>query len=172
MVQKHIDIRPFRTDEADSYSAIRLMALETNPEAFGSTAESERARGIEYFESKVKTGRVFGGFEGGRCIGMAGYYPLEGEKFAHKAVLWGVFVAPCYRGRNLASLLVRAVLGQACTEVEVINLSVVANNAAAIAVYGKHGFRAYGTEPKALKLGSVYVDEVLMSCDLSETMPA
>jgi RimJ/RimL family protein N-acetyltransferase len=45
---------------------------------------------------------------------------------------------------------------------EQVLLGVGAHNVAAIQTYQKFGFELYGTEPRALKVGSAYVDEQLM----------
>jgi RimJ/RimL family protein N-acetyltransferase len=52
------------------------------------------------------------------------------------------------------------------TLVEDVRLTVVASNAAAHRIYGAAGFKEYGLERRALKVGSEYYDEVLMALPL------
>jgi predicted lactoylglutathione lyase len=47
-------------------------------------------------------------------------------------------------------------------DLEQINLAVADGQAAARKLYLQLGFKTYGREPRALKVGNVYVDEDLM----------
>jgi ribosomal protein S18 acetylase RimI-like enzyme len=58
--------------------------------------------------------------------------------------------------------LVNAVIDHAAAVVEQVTLTVVADNASAIALYSAMGFERYGVEPRALKSERGYADEVLM----------
>jgi len=49
-----------------------------------------------------------------------------------------------------------------------LHLTCVTSNQGAIQFYQKHGFKIYGTEPRALKIGNIFFDEHLMVLDLSE----
>lgn len=50
--------------------------------------------------------------------------------------------------------------------VEEINLAVVASNIAAIRLFTRAGFKQYGLERRALKVGADYHDELLMELAL------
>lgn len=50
--------------------------------------------------------------------------------------------------------------------IEQIILTVVAGNARARRVCQRWGFSGCGTEPRAIKVGDVYLDEELMTCRL------
>ena len=65
------------------YREIRLEALKRNPEAFGSTFESENAQPISWFETVVVRADIFGAFLDGALVGIAGYAVQEGSKQAH-----------------------------------------------------------------------------------------
>jgi RimJ/RimL family protein N-acetyltransferase len=54
-------------------------------------------------------------------------------------------------------------LAQARSAVEEVRLSVTTSNAAAVRLYARLGFRPYGVEPRALKIGGEYHDELLMA---------
>lgn len=51
-------------------------------------------------------------------------------------------------------------------EVEEVRLAVVASNTAAVRLYARLGFRRYGLEPRALRVGDRYHDELLMALRL------
>ena len=75
-------------------------------------------------------------------------------------------VCPTGGAKGLAAALVQQVVEHARTLVEEVCLTVVASNAAAIRLYGAAGFKEYGLERRALKVGSEYYDEVLMALPL------
>ena len=64
-------------------------------------------------------------------------------------------------------MLVRHVLDRAAEAgLEQVHLGVGAANRGAQALYAACGFEVYGTEPRSLKIGATYVDELLMVCRL------
>jgi RimJ/RimL family protein N-acetyltransferase len=93
---------------------------------------------------------------------MAGLFVPEGAKTRHNGLLWGVYVRPEARGTGLAAALVERVLDHAHGVVEEVRLAAVSSNLTALRLYARLGFTAYATEPRALKVGDAYHDEVLM----------
>jgi ribosomal protein S18 acetylase RimI-like enzyme len=93
---------------------------------------------------------------------MAGFYRESSPKERHKGMLWGMYVAPDARRFRLGAELVQAVLDHAAGEVEQVRLAVSNGNAAAIGLYERLGFVAYGHEPRALKGPNGYSDDLLM----------
>jgi ribosomal protein S18 acetylase RimI-like enzyme len=155
-------IRPFRPDEAAQYREIRLEGLRLHPEAFGAAFEQESTEPLPWFTARLTSSVVFAGFQDQAVLGTAGFMPETGLKRAHKAHLWGMYVRQNARGTGLARLLVQAVLDHAQDRVELIQLSVVANNATARRLYASHGFEPYGLEHHALRVDGRYFDEVHM----------
>jgi ribosomal protein S18 acetylase RimI-like enzyme len=78
-----------------------------------------------------------------------------------------MYVRPDARGTGLAATLVQQVIEHARPLVEEICLSVVVSNVAACRLYSAAGFQEYGLERRAIKVGSEYYDELLMSLPLS-----
>jgi RimJ/RimL family protein N-acetyltransferase len=140
-------------DAADSndvatYKAVRLRALSSNPEAFGSTHEREVQFDDETWRSRVGTfrgrpGAVFVAEDATGPIGIAGIGiedPGEREG-AEVAYLWGMWVDPRARGTGTSVLLVAECVSWARrAEVAQIFLDVVRDNHAAIALYQRCGF--------------------------------
>ena len=83
-------------------------------------------------------------------------------KERHKGLLWGMYVEPDARRYRIGAALVQAVLDHAAGEVEQVRLAVSYGNAAAIGLYERLGFVAYGREPRALKGLDGYSDDMLM----------
>jgi ribosomal protein S18 acetylase RimI-like enzyme len=155
-------IRMLNPDEAALYRDIRLEALRAHPEAFGASFENEAAQPLNFFAGRLSANAIFGGFHDQILLGTAGFMPSAGAKREHKATLWGMYVRPEARGTGLARLLVEAVLDHAQEKVELVQLSVVAENRTARRLYASLGFEPYGIEAKSLKVEGQYLDEVLM----------
>lgn len=161
-------IARLQSSEAEAFRTIRLAALQTAPDAFGSTYDREAGWPVSAFADWLSSSAVFGAWDdrrpvGRHLVGMAGFKQEAGPKVAHKAFVWGFYVEPGWRSRGVGSALVAALIDAARDVVEQLTLTVVEGNDAAIALYTKFGFTAYGVEPRALKTSSGYVNEVLMA---------
>jgi len=163
-----VQIRRLERADAALYREIRLEALQNDPAAFGSTFERESAQPLSWFEAAIGRADIFGAFLDGKLAGIAGFSTREGSKQAHKGVLWAMYVRSTARGSGLGKLLVAAVLDHARGRVEMVQLTVVSENAAAYRLYGAMGFVEYGYEKRALKQGGRYYDEFLMVKFLDE----
>jgi ribosomal protein S18 acetylase RimI-like enzyme len=165
-VGSRAQIRRLMPADAPLYREIRLEALQQAPEAFGSTFEQECTQSLAQFEEVLTRADVFGAFRESSLLGMAGYRTQAGAKKAHKGYLWGMYVRAIARGTGVAKPLVEAVLAHARQHVELVQLSVVAENETAQRLYRSCGFVAYGHEVHSLKQGGRYHDEVLMAVAL------
>jgi RimJ/RimL family protein N-acetyltransferase len=160
-------LRRLTPTDAESYRAIRLEGLRSHPEAFGVTCEEEAGQPLPWFAERLERNAIFGGWlEEPILAGVAGLLVPEAAKLRHKGLLWGMFIRPAARGRGLAAALVQRVIEAAADTVEELRLTVVASNIAAVRLYTHRGFRKYGVEPRALKVGNRYHDEVLMALPL------
>lgn len=166
MTVANIQIRKLLPSDAGAYRDIRLEALAKNPEAFGSSFESESAETLAWFEDRLSGSEVFGAVRDDRLLGVAGYYLQQGPKRAHKATLWGMYVRPQARNMALGRRLAEVVIEAARRQAELIQLCVVSENQAARRLYASLGFVEYGLERNALKQGGRYHDEVLMALSL------
>ena len=75
-----------------------------------------------------------------------------------------MYVAPRLRGQGAGdALLIEALrVARTCEGLRAILLSVSETQAAARRLYERLGFRAYGVEPGALRVGERYLDEEFM----------
>ena len=168
---KSVIVRPLGLADLEEYRTIRLSALKTAPDAFGSVHAIEASRPIERHAERLTASLVFGAYDDQHIVGMVGLKPEDGPRDAHKGFMWGFYVEPEYRKSGIGSALIAAVLQAAHGVVEQVMLSVVAENVAAIALYEKFGFTRYGIEPRALKTAAGYSDEVLMVLFLDAQTP-
>jgi ribosomal protein S18 acetylase RimI-like enzyme len=158
-----IEIRRLAPADAGDYRIIRLAALRTAPEAFGSVHDLEALRTTADFAERLTGSVVFGAYAGGRIVGMVGFRQETGPKDRHKGFVWGFYVEPEARGQGVGAALLEALVAWARGVVEQLTLAVVRGNDAAISLYRKLGFEIYGVEPRALKSAAGYADDVLMA---------
>ncbi len=148
--------------DAKDFRTLRLEGLKRHPEAFGASFSAEATQNLKLFADSLKRGTVIGGFDETGLQGIVAFSTYQHEKMKHKGSLTGMYVREKARGTDLSVKLVQALLDHARQEVELVQLSVVSTNEQARRLYEKCGFEVYGMEPKALKVGDDYLDELLM----------
>ena len=159
--------RTLNPKDYPAYDALRGMSLDAVPEAFGSTNQEEIPHRKSRFESNVnhQYSFIMGAFDGGELLGMVGFLRFEKIKMQHRGIIWGMFVKPEIQGRGIGSKLMKNTLEKA-TQIDglqKINLDVNAENPAAIRLYEKMGFIAFGTDKNALLVDGKMYDVVMMS---------
>ncbi len=160
-------VRPVLPAEARAFQVLRLEALRDCPSAFASSFEEECDRPIAAVAESLEPGPdrcVFGAFHESGLIGMVGIQREHERKLLHKAVIWGMYVAPSARNSGAGRALVQAALARAASMpgVRQVNLGVNATNEAAIALYRGMGFTSFGVERGFLLLNGELHDEMHM----------
>jgi GNAT superfamily N-acetyltransferase len=161
-------VRLLSRHDAAEFQALRQRALRDNPEAFGRTYAEEQSTPLETIAERLGDGddaaqNVVVGVADtpdGPLYGVAGCYREGAAKQRHKAVIWGMYVAPEARGRGAGRLLLDTVIAQASrwAELEHLSLSVVPENVAARRLYLERGFVPFAVEPRALAQDGRYYD--------------
>ncbi|WP_243373625.1 GNAT family N-acetyltransferase [Microvirga solisilvae] len=158
-------IRTLEPSDAQSYRDLRLEALRANPEAFGSSYEEEAPQSLETVRARIPASgpnAIFGAFADGRLVGMAGFAVYDRKKALHKGLMWGVYVQAEWRGNGLGRELVQRVIERASQHVIILEAAVGLSNDSARRTYHALGFKPYGIERKALRIGDVFYDEELL----------
>lgn len=101
--------------------------------------------------------------DGGAVVGWCDVFPDWPETTKHCGTL-GMGVLAAYRGQGIGSRLLAACLAKAkAGGITRITLKVRADNAAAIGLYERAGFRHEARLVKAMRFDGVYYDELQMS---------
>ena len=160
-------IRKLTPLDATALRKLRLSALLANPIAFAGSFEDEAEQPIVDTEQRLiaRDGRaVLGAFVNDALVGSIGINRETMAKLAHKAGIWGMYVAAEHRGAGVGRQLLNEAIRLAHTfdGVRQLTLYVNAVNVGAIALYESLGFVTYGVEPCGMQVGGVFYDEHLM----------
>lgn len=162
-----MEIRRLSDADADIFWQLRLRSLKEEPGSFGASYEESLGATREEILKRLADNDesfVMGAFDGGKLMGILGFFRRPGIKVRHKGTIWGVYVAPEGRGNGVAKALMQTAIAHASSlpGMEEILLSVCSLNEKARSLYISLGFKSYGYESKALKLEDKYQDEELM----------
>lgn len=153
-----------RVSELDvaAFLVFRAQALAMDAGMFRVSAADDAALGEASWRARLAVDYVVAAVVDNRWCGIGGLRGCEGSKLQHKGLIWGMYVAPEARGSGAADAMLRALMDHARGKFRQLQLTVMADNARAIAFYERHGFARYGVEPEAVLRSGVYADEALM----------
>lgn len=153
---------------------VRLATLEDSPHLTQWLSDPEILRWFPMADSRevedsVRIWMSYTKMEGGLMAladgepaGLANLYIQPYEKFKHQC-LFSIIVSPKFRGKGLGTALLTALKKHAKEKfhIEILHLEVYDGNPA-ISLYRRMGFVEYGRHPRFIKMGTEYVDKILM----------
>jgi RimJ/RimL family protein N-acetyltransferase len=171
-----MELRTIDSTDAAAFKALRLAALRECPTAFSSSYEEECDIPLAESAQRLAPNRdraIFGAFDGGDLVATVGLQREDRRKLAHKAVIWGVYVAPSFRRRGVGRLLLERALAHARSMSDVLQVTLGVNtaNTAAIRLYESLGFEQFGLERGFLRVDGVLYDELHMVLALTSSPP-
>ena len=160
----HMIIRKLTPADAEAYRAFRLAGLLEAPLAFWASPEEELLHSIEVMgerllETPFQT--MFGVLDGTQLVGVAALKREPVAKISHRALIWGVYLAPQARGIGAARRLMEALIAHARTVPQLVQLClcVRSDNESAKALYAKLGFEPTGVDRRSIYFENIYYDE-------------
>ena len=162
-----MEIRRLTAQDAGSYQQLRQEALQREPLAFTDSVAEHQSVTLEAIKTRLTSAEdnfVMGAFIDRQLVGMAGFFRRKGEKIRHRGGIWGVYVSEECRGKGVGRVLLVELVSRIklLPGMEQVALAVSRQNAGAKVLYESLGFKVYGCEKRALKVGNEYVDEELM----------
>jgi ribosomal protein S18 acetylase RimI-like enzyme len=160
-------VRLLTSDDAESWWHLRLEALRNNPASFADSAEEHLTKTIDFacerLSGNPQENFVLGAFAEGKLTAVAGFYRHAHLKERHKGTIWGVYVQPEFRGKGVARALMQEIISKARKIHGLEQILIVASaHLNARKLYEKLEFQSYGIEPRSLKIGTEYVNDLLM----------
>ena len=159
-----MEIRLLTADDTPAYSALRLEALEMEPEAYISGPEDHRALTFDELRGRLAADAAekftVGAFAESRLVGMATFARESRAKVRHKANIYGVYASRDMRGRRIGRMIIEALLDRAAhiQGVEQMVLEVTTTQSAAVGLYRSFGFETFGCQRRALRIDGRYLD--------------
>ncbi|OUR77680.1 hypothetical protein A9Q83_09155 [Alphaproteobacteria bacterium 46_93_T64] len=133
--------RKIEAGELETFKALRLEALRTEPNSFGSRFEDWENRPQEDWLLELRFCNVFAAFHGNEPVGLMGMIPLQVSEEFRSGKLVMVYIQPSERGTGVASLLLKELVVFTRTlNLSQMSLTVGKENHAAIRFYQKSGF--------------------------------
>jgi ribosomal protein S18 acetylase RimI-like enzyme len=157
----NITITQLSPDEWQKYRDIRLLALKSDPHAFGSSYEEE----INLIETdwRNRISVMWFAIVDGQVAGLIGLLRRENQASIHCGSIISLWVEPAFRGHGVAQSLLQHVQDIASgLGLRKISLQVTISQAAAIKLYERMGFEKIGLLKENLQKDGVYLDEFFM----------
>jgi RimJ/RimL family protein N-acetyltransferase len=166
---QNFEIRELTPEDAEQFLAMMKKAggetenLLVDENGMKLSAEEER-KWLQSVHEKPRS-VIYGVFDQDKLIGNCGVSAMPG-RLSHRAEL-AICVLKEYWNRGIVSLMMEHLIAYARNHgIKIINLDVRSDNAGAIHLYEKYGFKRIGRFPAYFKIGSCYYDFDLMVLDL------
>jgi ribosomal protein S18 acetylase RimI-like enzyme len=163
-------VRRLTLADAQDYRTMRLRSFREHPEAFTTSYEELERQSLAETEKRMLAANMkfWGAFDGEHLCGYVGLDRETRAKSHHKATLVGMYVEPESAGRGIGRELVEALLQDARADgLSLIVLTVTDGNDRATGLYERFGFKSFGVEPKAIRVGGRYFGKNHMYLDLT-----
>jgi ribosomal protein S18 acetylase RimI-like enzyme len=157
----NITIAELPADEWQQYRDIRLLALKSDPYAFGSSYEEEINLLETDWRNRIKV--MWFAIVDAQVAGLIGLLKRENHASMHSGYIVSLWVKPSLRRHGIAEALIQKLQDIAPSlGLRKISLQVAATQPAAIKLYEKMGFEKIGLLKENLLKDGIYLDEYLM----------
>ena len=158
----NITLRRITQAATAMFREMRLHALQQHPRAYAQTYEEEYRQPLQAFGQFLQNNVVMGAFDGDLLVGYTILSPNRQPKLMHKATVWGAYVRPQYRDKQLAQRMRLRLfeLAQAMG-LRYCQSSIVASNAAALQVHMAVGYEEVYREKDGVRHLDGTFDDVI-----------
>ena len=151
-------------EDVAAYRELRLRGLKEHPDAFTSGYDEEAAKPLAVTEARLAPeagGHMWGALAEGILVGAIGLRREPRVKIRHKGEVFGMYVVRERAAQGVGAALLSHLIGEARREpgLTQLVLTVTETNVAARTLYEKFGFRSFGIEPRAIRVGDTYYDK-------------
>ncbi len=159
------------------YRALMLQAYGLAADAFTSTVDERAAQPLAWWEKRIASpdglSQCYGAFDADDLVGTVALEYSPRAKTQHSAWVIGMYVKAEARRRGAGLLLMQAAIAAANTRPNLcqLRLTVTEGNHAALQLYERVGFVAWGTEPMAIKTSTGFKAKVHMALVLAGGEP-
>ncbi len=160
-------IRKLQQSDGGIYRALMLRAYSEHDTAFTSTFEERAGKAVEWWTKRLQdpTSVTLGAFDvSDSLIGTVRLEAYQRVRERHKIALSAMYVMKDHAGSGVGRRLLDEALAEArkLNGIEIINLTVTADNLPAVRLYSKLGFQSFGRETRAVKAAQGYLDKLHM----------
>lgn len=163
---KPVQIVQLEPEDWPAYRALRLEALQTEPQAFGSTYADNLKHPEAFWQRRLQEaaegqpGWLLFARADDQLVGMIGAFADNDPTVVH---IISTYITPAYRGQGISKALMRAIL-EAVSQpgtFETARLTVNVQQIPALRLYEQFGFQTVATERAPMGDGLLY-DEYVM----------
>lgn len=159
-----VSIQEIRSDQDTIYKAFFLTGLLQNEDNFRMTPGDIAGSGFPTNDRDDSF--TLGAYVDGELAGVVSFMRdgADREKLRHKGTLFRMYVAAPFSGKGAGRQLIQELLQRVnkLEDVEQINLTVIATNPRAKALYESLGFKTFSIEVNAVKWEGQYLTEEQM----------
>jgi GNAT superfamily N-acetyltransferase len=163
-----MQVRQLTTADLGQYRALHRFGIVESPLAVVDVPELDAARPDAEVAAMLERGEGWGVFDGEHLVAKLAIDALPYPSLAHTFWVHALYVHPDARGTGASAALMRAAIdGAVAKGARCIALWVNEKNAVARRFYERLGFVLAGQIPGGIAVGDGYVNDVLMTLDLS-----
>ena len=162
-----ISIKRIEATDSGVYRALMLRGYSEHDTAFTSTFEERAGKPVEWWARRLQdpTTVTLGAYDvGDALIGTVRLEAYQRVRERHKVQLTAMYVMKDFAGKGVGRRLLDEALSEArkMNGIEIMNLTVTADNLPAVRLYSKTGFQSFGRETRAVKAAHMYLDKLHM----------
>jgi len=169
-----IEIRRLAFGDVEAYVEVRQRMLREEPWSFGSSPADDLDRARQQTLKFLADGdwAYIGAISGDAIVSTARLFRVRRPKQAHAASIVSVWTDPVYRGRGLGKRVLLAAIDVArgWPGVELVELSVSERSDPARKLYESLGFKTWGVQPDAMRLGGESAAEYYMQVAIADVI--